>query len=73
MISNVRGETVQRIFKEISFSVLLTHVVWRVAGCLQGVVQRGLFGEAKVCELEHTIGLLTCVEQVLWLWKHGST
>lgn len=46
---------------------LLTHIVGRIAGRLQRVVQRGLFGETKVGQFEDAVSFLRVVEQVLRL------
>lgn len=46
----------------------LTHIIGSVAWSLQGILS-GLFGKAKVSELEHRIFLLGRVEQVFGLGR----
>lgn len=50
----------------------LTYIIGSVAGCLQGILG-GLFGKAKVSELEHGVFLLGRVEQVFRLDEKKKT
>lgn len=47
--------------------LFLTHIVGRVAGRGKAALGGGLFGESKVCQLELSVRVCWCIEQILWL------